>query len=118
MTIPWLTILALLPAVGAVVLIFTGAKIAKQVALVVSLLTLVFASSDRQPVHDRRRHAVRRTGALDQAARGVLRARSGWIGLTLVLLVVIVTPVVIIASWRDFDAAGSRTPEPVEGAGR
>ena len=30
---------------------------------------------------------------------------SGWTdsGLTLVLLVVIVTPVVILASWRDFD---------------
>ena len=43
MTIPWLTILALLPAVGAVVLIFTGVKAAKHVALVVSLITFVFA---------------------------------------------------------------------------
>ena len=43
MTIPWLTVLALLPAVGAVVLIFTGVKAAKQVALVISLITLAFA---------------------------------------------------------------------------
>ena len=33
MAIPWLTILALLPAAGAVLLIFTGVKAAKHVAL-------------------------------------------------------------------------------------
>jgi NADH-quinone oxidoreductase subunit M len=43
MTIPWLTILALLPAVGAVLLIFIGVKAAKQVALAVSLITFAFA---------------------------------------------------------------------------
>ena len=43
MTIPWLTILALLPALGAVLLIFTGVRAAKQVALVVSLITFAFA---------------------------------------------------------------------------
>ena len=43
MTIPWLTILALLPALGAVVLIFSGVRAAKLVALAVSLITLAFA---------------------------------------------------------------------------
>ena len=43
MTIPWLTILALLPAAGAVLLIFTGVKVAKQVALAASLITFAFA---------------------------------------------------------------------------
>ena len=103
MTIPWLTILALLPAVGAVVLIFTGVKAAKQVALVVSLITFAFALIVATQF---------RIGAGMQ-----LVEQAPWIkplgayyalgldglGLTLVLLVVIITPVVIIASWRDFD---------------
>jgi NADH-quinone oxidoreductase subunit M len=42
-------------------------------------------------------------GAVDQATQGTTLGLDG-IGLTLVLLVVIITPVVIIASWRDFDA--------------
>ena len=51
MTIPWLTILALLPAIGAVVLIFTGARAAKQVALAVSLISVrVGALVDRGAV--------------------------------------------------------------------
>jgi len=43
MAIPWLTILALLPAAGAVLLIFIGVKAARQVALLISLITFVFA---------------------------------------------------------------------------
>ena len=42
------------------------------------------------------------------------------IGLTLVLLVVIVTPVVIVASWRDFDndavSFGRSVPRPLRTA--
>src|SRR5215216_6308434 len=111
MTIPWLTILALLPAVGAVVLIFTGVRAAKQVALVVSLITLAIALI---------------VAAQFRIGGGMQRVEQlPWIrplgayyalgldglGLTLVLLVVIITPVVIIASWRDFEPG----PEPAEG---
>jgi len=42
--IPWLTVVALLPALGALVLIFVKGPGAKLVALVFSLLTVVVAA--------------------------------------------------------------------------
>lgn len=115
MTIPWLSILALLPAVGAVVLIFSGVKAAKQVALAVSLITLALALYIAAT-------QFRIGGGMQLVEQapwikplGVYYALGlDGIGLTLVLLVVIITPVVIIASWRDFDPA-DMGPEPVEG---
>jgi NADH-quinone oxidoreductase subunit M len=103
MTIPWLTILALLPAVGAVILIFIGVKAAKQVALVVSLITLAFALI----VASRFRigggiQLVEQVPWIKPLGAYYALGLDG-LGLTLVLLVVIITPVVIIASWRDFD---------------
>ncbi len=114
MTIPWLTILALLPAVGAVVLIFTGPKIAKQLALVVSLLTLVFALviASRFTIGAGMQFVEQVPWIKPLGAYYALGLDG--LGLTLVLLVVIITPVVIIASWRDFDSADANQ-EPVEG---
>ena len=114
MTIPWLTILALLPAVGAVVLIFTGPKIAKQLALVVSLLTLVFALviASRFTIGAGMQFVEQVPWIKPLGAYYALGLDG--LGLTLVLLVVIITPVVIIASWRDFDAADADR-ERVEG---
>jgi NADH-quinone oxidoreductase subunit M len=112
MNIPWLTILALLPAAGAVVLIFSGVKAAKQVALAVSLLTLAFALVIAS------QFKIGGGMQLGEQAPwikplGVYYALGlDGVGLTLVLLVVIITPVVIIASWRDFDP----TAESVEGS--
>ncbi len=103
MALPWLTILALLPAVGAVLVLLAGARAAKSVALVVSLLTLGVAlvvavgyspGSGMQLTEQVR--WIKPLGAY--YALGV-----DGIGLTLVLLVVLVTPVVILASWHDFD---------------
>jgi NADH-quinone oxidoreductase subunit M len=114
MTIPWLTILALLPAVGAVVLIFTGVRAAKQVALVVSLITFAFALIVATQF---------KIGGGMQLAEQVpwIKPLGAYyalgldgLGLTLVLLVVIITPVVIIASWRDFDPADTG-PDPAGG---
>jgi NADH-quinone oxidoreductase subunit M len=114
MTIPWLTILALLPAVGAVVLIFTGVRAAKQVALVVSLITFAFALIVATQF---------KIGGGMQLAEQVpwIKPLGAYyalgldgLGLTLVLLVVIITPVVIIASWRDFDTADTG-PDPAGG---
>ena len=105
MTIPWLTVLALLPAVGAVALIFSGVKAAKQVALAVSLITLAFA------LYIATQFTIGGGMQLVEQAPwikplGVYYALGlDGLGLTLVLLVVIITPVVIIASWRDFDAS-------------
>ena len=103
MDLPWLTILALLPAIGAVVVVIAGAQLAKQVALAASVLTALVAiivalrfspGGGMQLVEQV--PWIRPLGAY--YALGL-----DGIGLTLVLLVVIVTPVVIIASWRDFD---------------
>jgi NADH-quinone oxidoreductase subunit M len=113
MTIPWLTILALLPAVGAVVLIFTGAKAAKQLALVVSLLTFAFALviASRFKIGGGMQ-LVEQVPWIKPLGAYYALGLNG-LGLTLVLLVVIITPVVIIASWRDFDSVAV-SPEPVD----
>ena len=113
MTIPWLTILALLPAVGAVALIFTGVRAAKQVALVVSLITLVFAVIVATQFRiGGGMQLVEQVPWIKPLGAYYALGLNG-LGLTLVLLVVIITPVVIIASWRDFDPIDVR-PEPVE----
>jgi NADH-quinone oxidoreductase subunit M len=111
MTIPWLSILALLPAVGAVALIFAGVRAAKHVALAVSLITLAFALY----IATTKFTIGGGIQLVEQAPwikpLGVYYALGlDGIGLTLVLLVVIITPVVIIASWRDFDTR----PEPFD----
>src|SRR6187549_1159053 len=114
MAIPWLTILALLPAVGAVVLIFAGVRAAKQIALVTSLLTLVFALlvASRFTIGGGVQ-LVEQVPWIKPLGAYYALGLDG-LGLTLVLLVVIITPVVIIASWRDFDGAGV-SAEPIDG---
>ena len=105
MNLPWLTLLAVLPALGVLVVVLVGARAAKQIALAFSLLTLVVALVVAA------RYTPR--GGLQLAEQvpwikplGAYYALGlDGIGLTLVLLVVIITPVVILASWRDFDAA-------------
>jgi NADH-quinone oxidoreductase subunit M len=108
--IPWLTVLALLPAVGALVLIFVKGSAAKVLALVFSLLTLVVAAfvglsytpgAGMQFVEQA--VWIRPLGAY--YALGI-----DGIGLTLVILAVIVTPVVLVASWNDFDDTSPLRP--------
>jgi NADH-quinone oxidoreductase subunit M len=115
MTIPWLTILALLPAAGAVLLIFTGVRAAKQVALVASLITLAFALviASRFKIGGGMQLVEQAPWIKPLGAYYALGLDG--LGLTLVLLVVIITPVVIIASWRDFDPpaeSGAGSPAP------
>jgi NADH-quinone oxidoreductase subunit M len=103
MTLPWLTVLALLPALGAVVLIFSGVKAAKLVALAVSLITLAFALViATQFKIGGGMQLVEQAPWIKPLGVYYSLGLDG-VGLTLVLLVVIITPVVIIASWRDFD---------------
>ena len=94
--------LALLPAVGAIALIFLRGALAKQVALAVSVLALFLAVilAIQFDVGGGMQFSeqVRWIAPL-----GAYYVGLDGIGLTLVLLVAIVTPVVIIASWRDFD---------------
>jgi NADH-quinone oxidoreductase subunit M len=116
MAIPWLTILALLPAAGAVVLIFTGVKAAKLVALLISLITFAFALiiAASQFKIGGGMQLVEQVPWIRPLGAYYALGLDG-LGLTLVLLVVIITPVVIIASWRDFDPVDSAPSSPVEG---
>jgi NADH-quinone oxidoreductase subunit M len=107
MTIPWLTILALLPAFGAVVLIFSSVKAAKQVALAVSLITFAFALGIATQFKIGGGMQLVEQALWIKPLGAYYALGLDGVGLTLVLLVVIITPVVIIASWRDFETAGS-----------
>ncbi|HZA31342.1 MAG TPA: NADH-quinone oxidoreductase subunit M [Propionibacteriaceae bacterium] len=116
MEFPILTVLALLPAVGALSLIFLRGTLAKQVALAVSVLVLVLA------IILAIQFDVGGGMQFTEQARWIALIGAYYalgldgIGLTLVLLVAIVTPVVIIASWRDFDdrAASSKRAQNSE----
>ncbi len=117
---PWLTILILVPLVGAVALALLpgkpGSGLPRQFALGVSLLTLVLtivvaagfdAGGGFQYVED---HTwIRSFGA--HYALGV-----DGIGLSLVVLTALLAPVVMLASWNDGDAltgaAAGLRPEP------
>ena len=116
MTIPWLTVLWLLPAVASLIVMLLPAERsenAKHVAFGASLLTLVWAiaittrfssaNGDFQLVEDASwipAFGTRYTLALDG------------IGLVLILLTVVLTPILLMAAWRDVDGstgAGRRT---------
>ncbi|WP_091185127.1 NADH-quinone oxidoreductase subunit M [Microlunatus flavus] len=106
-TAPWLTVLALLPTVGAIVVLLGSSAAAKFVALATSLVTVVLAvvltvslrgGGGMQLVEDAM--WIRPLGA--HYALGL-----DGIGATLVLLASIVTPVVVLATWSDYD----RTPD-------
>jgi NADH-quinone oxidoreductase subunit M len=111
MGFPILTVLALLPAVGAVSLIFLRGALAKQVALAVSVLALLLA------VILAMQFDIGGGMQFSEQARWIAPLGAYYalgldgIGLTLVLLVAIVTPVVIMASWRDLDAAALASAE-------
>lgn len=105
---PWLTILIALPLLGAVVVAalprHLGAHLAKQVALAVSLVVLVlslvvafgFEASDAQFQYTELTDWIPAFGA--HYSLGL-----DGIGLTLLLLTTILTPIVILASWNDAD---------------
>jgi NADH-quinone oxidoreductase subunit M len=102
-SLPWLTILALLPAVGGLVVLLTGARAAKAVALVVSLLTLGVALGVAVGYHPGGGMQLSEQVRWIKPLGAYYALGIDGIGMTLVLLVVLVTPVVVLASWRDFD---------------
>ncbi len=105
---PWLTIIGLIPLVGALVIAFipAGRDLAvKRIALTVSLITLGWTAV--------------MTAAYDTTKAGFQFAQStSWIGqfgiryavgtdgigLVLILLVAVLVPVVILASWHDAES--------------
>ncbi len=104
MTIPWLTVLALLPAVGAVFVVVAGARLAKQVALAFSLVTAAVAVLVALSYQPGAGMQLTEQASWIKPLGAYYSLGLDGIGLTLVLLVVIVTPVVVIASWHDLDA--------------
>ena len=112
-SLPWLTVLALLPVLGALVMPFVASRAAKYVALTFSLLTLVLA--------------VGLTIALVPGGAMQFTEQVRWIGplgayyalglngigATLVLLASVITPVVVLATWADYD----RLPAAAESIG-
>jgi NADH-quinone oxidoreductase subunit M len=106
---PWLTVLWLLPVVGAMLVAALPARAAanapKQIALGFSLITLVLAVAlalDYQSGGGRQ--FTEETDWIRLFGAHYALGLDG-IGLTLVLLTVVLAPVVIIASWHDGDAS-------------
>ncbi len=118
--IPWLTILALLPAIGALLLIFVKDPAAKLVALVFSLLSVAVAAVVGFAYTPGAGMQFVEQVVWIHALGAYYALGLDGIGLTLVILTVIVTPVVILASWSDFDT--SLRPDldegPSTGSGR
>jgi NADH-quinone oxidoreductase subunit M len=109
-SIPWLTITLLLPLVGAVVVALLpkraeGAALPKQVAFGFSLLTLavvIGVALGFDPGGDRYQFVEEVTWIGAFGAHYALGVDG--IGLTLLVLTAILTPVVILASWNDGDS--------------
>ena len=105
MSFPWLTVLGALPLVGALVLTVLPGRAAnvKQIALGFSLVTLVYAiviaaqyDPDGGDQFTENLTWIKAFGA--HYALGL-----DGIGITLVMLTAILTPVVMLASWNDGD---------------
>ncbi len=106
---PWLTVLWLLPVVGAVLVAAlpqrAAANAPKQIALGFSLVTLVLAVVLALDYHSGGGRQFREeTDWITLFGAHYALALDG-IGLTLVLLTVVLAPVVIVASWHDGDAS-------------
>ena len=105
-SVPWLTILAVLPLLGAVLtlLLPRGTALPKQVALGVSLLTLgvSIVMGLQYDVGERGFQFVEEHTWISSFGAHYAVGLDG-LGLALVLLTTILTPVVILASWHDAD---------------
>ncbi len=106
---PWLTVLGVAPLVGALVTAYlptsaTGsAALSKQAALLTSLVTLglAVAVTAQYDVGDGMQFTEKHVWIEAFGAHYALGVDG--IGLTLVLLTALLTPVVILASWNDAD---------------
>jgi NADH-quinone oxidoreductase subunit M len=106
-SVPWLSILAALPLVGAFALMLLprGAGVTKLVALGTSLLALLLsiAMALQFDVGENRFQFVENYAWIPAFGARYAVGLDG-LGLALVLLTTILTPVVILASWHDADS--------------
>ncbi len=108
-TFPWLTVLAVLPLIGALALVFIKGTLARTVGLAFALVTLVVS--------------IGVAIGFDPGAGGLqFVEQQPWIpaigasyslgvdgmGLLMVLLTSILVPVVMVATWDDPDTTGGR----------
>ncbi|MVA75536.1 NADH-quinone oxidoreductase subunit M [Auraticoccus sp. F435] len=111
MSIPILSVLGLLPLVGAAVLMAVPRTAAKAVGLAVSLLTLVLAGVV----------AVQHLSGVELAEQvpWIPTIGAWWalgpvdgLSLSMVALTAVLTPVVLVAAWRDEDRLGGGFASP------
>jgi NADH-quinone oxidoreductase subunit M len=105
---PWLTIIGLIPLVGAFLVLVPGiAELAvKRISLLVSLVTLGWTAvmTADYNVHKAGFQFAQSTSWIGQFGIRYAVGTDG-IGLVLILLVTVLVPVVILASWHDAEAA-------------
>ncbi|GAA1127079.1 NADH-quinone oxidoreductase subunit M [Nocardioides aquiterrae] len=105
--LPWLSVLMLTPVVGGVALMLLpkngAAALPKQVAFGVSLLTLALGTAIAAQYDPKGGMQFTENAEWIEALGAHYALGVDGIGLTLVLLSVILTPVVILASWDDGD---------------
>src|SRR5690606_8053091 len=102
---PWLTVLGVVPLVGALVTAFLpkGSALPKQVALLVSLAALGVAVAATTQYDAGGGMQLTETHTWIEAFGAHSALGVDGIGLTLVLLTAVLTPVVLLASWTEAD---------------
>ncbi|UYM03689.1 NADH-quinone oxidoreductase subunit M [Solicola gregarius] len=107
MSFPWLTVLAALPIVGALVLVALPrgrTALVKQTAIGFTLVTLVLAiAMATQYSPDDGGYQLTEQHEWISVFGAYYALGVNGIGLTLILMTVILTPIVVLASWKDGD---------------
>ncbi|MFC9689474.1 NADH-quinone oxidoreductase subunit M [Kribbella sp. NPDC056951] len=106
MKIGWLTLLLLLPFVGALATMLVPkakALLSKQVALGFSLVTLVLTAIVAVGYHQNGAEKYNETHTWIKAFGANYALGLDGVGIVLVVLTALLTPIVIIASWNDAD---------------
>lgn len=113
---PWLTLLMLLPIAGAIVVAALPARAAvaapKQISLGISLVVLVVALVIAAQFDPDGGHQFQETHVWIKSFGAHYALSVDGLGLSMVLLTAILTPVVILASWNDGDPATGSGTEP------
>lgn len=109
---PWLTVLAVIPLVGALVVAFApgSGENAKRLALGFSLLTLVggiAAATQFDADSSAQFQLVEQRSWIPQFGVSYALGVDG-IALTLILMSLVLVPVCLLAAWHDVDAADDR----------
>ena len=107
---PWLTILLIIPLAGSLVVALlpkTNPRLAKQTALVISLVELVLTIA-MSPTSRRTSPATSSSSRYDWIKAFGVHYEVGVDGIALVLiaLAAVLVPVVLIASWDEVDERG------------